>query len=466
MSREAARGWLAGVLSLLVPGLGSFIYARRRGMLLLTLSYLACHVVFWSYIYTKSAVDLAAMSVDDATLGNALYVVTFLSAVHLWSMAEAVRDTYGKLSPTVGLTAVFLLPFCLVAGSIINQRAMLNTVFQNVPLATELSQVPLSLSSEELGLTQMQDETVTILLAGSDGGPGRWSRRTDTMVVARLHVPTRSLLLVSVPRNLTKMRFTDPRLQELYPNGFNNIANAVFVDGQTRTDLYPGAQYPGMSMLTDGLSTLLGFPVSSWLMVDMEGFVRVVDAIGGVRIRATVDVEPTGTIPTDTGGSQRFEAGTSYTLNGEQALAYARSRTGNSDYSRMRRQRCVLAALATQASPASLLTNLTELQRTLGDYVFSNVARQDVPSLVRYLGAIDQSRIESVVLAPPVINSADWDPDEVRAIVAHAWAKLTGQPIPTTTMSLPQEQLVLDTNATSVGTLPEAESVKDACTLP
>jgi hypothetical protein len=112
-----------------------------------------------------------------------------------------------------------------------------------------------------------------------------------------------------------------------------------------------------------------------------------------------------------------------------------------------------------------LLTNLTELQRTVGDYVFSNVARQDVPSLVRYLGAIDQSRIESVVLAPPVINSSSWDPDEVRAIVANAWAKLTGQPAPTTTISLPQEQLALDTNTTSAGTLPEAESVKDACTL-
>ena len=437
-------------------------------MLLLTLSYLACHAVFWSYIYTKSAVDLAAMSVNDVTLGNVLYVVTFLSAVHLWSMAEAVRDTYGKLSPTIGLTAVFLLPFCLVAGSIINQRTMLNTVFQNAPLATGLSQGPSSVVSEDLGLTQLQDETVTILLAGSDGGPGRWSRRTDTMVVARLHVPTHSLLLVSVPRNLTKMRFTDPRLQDLYPNGFDDLANAVFVDGQTRAALYPGSQYPGMSMLTDGLSTLLGFPVSSWLMVDMEGFVRIVDAIGGVRIRATVDVEPTGTIPTHTGASQRFKAGTDYTLNGEQALAYARSRTGNSDYSRMRRQRCLLAALATQASPASLLTNLTELQRTVGDYVFSNVAREDLPSLVRYLGAIDSSRIKSVVLAPPVINSASWKPAEVLAIVGHAWEELTGEQIPSTTARVPQQQVspALDTDATSQNAIPEAESVRDACTLP
>lgn len=468
VSREAARGWLAGAISLLIPGLGSAVYAKRRWMLLLSVVYIACHAIFWSYIYTRSTVDLAVMSVDDGTLGSALYVVTFLSAVHLWSMAEAVRDTYGRLSPTVGLTAVFLLPFCLVAGSIINQRAMLNTVFQNTPLSTASAQTPTSLGSEELGFSQLQDETVTVLLTGSDGGPGRWSRRTDTMVVARLHIPTRSLLLISVPRNLTKMRFTDSRLQELYPNGFDDLANAVFVDGQARPALYPESQYPGMSMLTDGLSTLLGFPVSSWLMVDMEGFIRVVDAMGGVRIQATVDVEPTGTIPSHKGSPQRFQAGTSYTLDGTQALAYARSRTGNSDYSRMRRQRCVLAALATQASPSSLLTNLTELQRTVGDYVFSNIARQDVPSLVRYLGAIDASRINSVVLAPPVINSVSWDPDQVRAIVTKAWEELTGEASPTTTLSLPQEQsaLSIDTDATTTSTLPEAESVRDVCTLP
>ena len=134
----------------------------------------------------------------------------------------------------------------------------------------------------------------------------------------------------------------------------------------------------------------------------------------------------------------------------------------------MRRQRCLLAALATQASPASLLTNLTELQRTVGDYVFSNVAREDLPSLVRYLGAIDSSRIKSVVLAPPVINSASWKPDEVLAIVGHAWEELTGEQISSTTARVPQQQVspALDTDATSQNAIPEAESVRDACTLP
>ncbi|HEX6677437.1 MAG TPA: LCP family protein [Actinomycetes bacterium] len=41
-------------------------------------------------------------------------------------------------------------------------------------------------------------------------------------------------------------------------------------------------------------------------------------------------------------------------LDGPAALAYARSRYGTSDYDRMRRQRCLLSALAGQAGPAAM----------------------------------------------------------------------------------------------------------------
>ncbi len=83
-------------------------------------------------------------------------------------------------------------------------------------------------------------------------------------------------------------------------------------------------------------------------MVDMYGFAALVDAIGGLEINVQTDIKYGGVY----GTAGTIPAG-KRVLNGEQVLWYGRSRVGSDDFSRMGRQRCVIGALAQQASPRS-----------------------------------------------------------------------------------------------------------------
>ena len=70
------------------------------------------------------------------------------------------------------------------------------------------------------------------------------------------------------------------------------------------------------------------------------------------------------------------------TLDGDLALAYARSRTGSNDYSRMARQRCLITSVADQADPLSLLARLGEVLETIEHNVTTDITPEQLPDLV------------------------------------------------------------------------------------
>ena len=97
----------------------------------------------------------------------------------------------------------------------------------------------------------MLADVSTILLLGGDAGPGRSGLRTDSMILVSVHRPTGRAALISVPRNLEHLLFPpETLLARRYPNGFNDIANAVYPrvsgsrelrDAYSIEELSPGA---------------------------------------------------------------------------------------------------------------------------------------------------------------------------------------------------------------------------------
>lgn len=257
------------------------------------------------------------------------------------------------------------------------------------------------------GWTEATDGRINVLLLGVDSEPDRPGIRTDTIMVASVSATTGRTVLFSLPRNLQHAPFpeTSP-LYKLYPKGFacpdqSCMLNAVHSLAEKHRDLFPGVADPGMTALRDAVSETLGLTLNYHVIIDMGGFETLVDAIGGV----TVDIAKAVPIG---GGSSKVEGyiqpGTDVHLNGYQALWFARSRHGSSDYERMTRQKCVVSALAKQATPVNMVTRFQDLAKASGAMVSSDIPGTELGRLVELADGGRRLPIASVSFVPPLIE--------------------------------------------------------------
>jgi LCP family protein required for cell wall assembly len=248
----------------------------------------------------------------------------------------------------------------------------------------------------------LADGRLVVLLVGTDAGPGRWSARADTIIVAALDVHTGRAVLIGVPRNFTRLPLP-PELAADYPQGYwPDIANALYTAGLRVPERFPGAVDPGAAVLAGSLAQLLGLPIDYTAAVDMGGFVQLIDALGGV----TVDVaEPIATwlSPPFPGEDWRYYeiAPGRQHLDGHAALAYVRSRTGSSDYDRMQRQRCLLGALVREAERPSTLARLPAVLDAVQGSLRTDVPREALPWLLELGARVEPERIAVLGLVPP-----------------------------------------------------------------
>src|SRR5262249_14829875 len=127
-------------------------------------------------------------------------------------------------------------------------------------------------------------------------------------------------------------------------------------------------------------------------------------------------------------------------LNGYEALWYGRSRFDSDDYARMNRQRCLLGAIAKQASPLKVLTNFSELASAAKRIILTDIPSPALPALLALAQKAKSAKVTSVTFT----RSANFDPstprfsyiqDQVRLALAEATANPTGtSPPPATTV--------------------------------
>jgi LCP family protein required for cell wall assembly len=276
-------------------------------------------------------------------------------------------------------------------------------------------------------------DVTTILLLGGDAGPGRWSLRTDTMMLFSVHRPSGRAALISVPRNLMRLLFPpDSALGTEYPQGFTDLANAVYPIVQSRPALRDAYQVPGVDAgvvaLAQGLGYSLDVTIDDYVLVDMRGFVGLVDAIGGVTVDVPKAVPMPGNIP---------DAPTQYPdvlgpgvihMDGTTALGYARSRYADSDYHRAARQRALLAALGQQVSAGDVLGSYGAVAAALGASLRTSLTPDELADTLAVIGGVT-AIVESVGLVPPVVNVNNPDWNQLARIVGEVQVALTsGRP--------------------------------------
>ncbi len=144
---------------------------------------------------------------------------------------------------------------------------------------------------------------------------------------------------------------------------------------------------------------LLDLPIDYFAVVDLGGFVDLVDALGGVDLYVPEPILER-TSPAHEGEEWTridLKAGFQH-LTGDEALVYARSRSTSSDYARMDRQRCLLGALAEQADPFDIAIRIPSLVPVIKDVLATNIPLGHLPDLAEAAAGLDLTDIVSVRL--------------------------------------------------------------------
>lgn len=246
---------------------------------------------------------------------------------------------------------------------------------------------------------------LNVLLIGIDSGrKGSRTFLTDTMIVVSVDPTTGKVAFISLPRDTAGIPL--PRewtaARRVYGRTYDSKINTLYTTARVRSDLFPGNdRQRGYRALMGGLSELYGIDIGYYVAVDLRGFRGAVNALGGilVDVRAPLieDVYPTD----DGRGKIRlYVAGGLQRMNGQQALAFVRSRKSTSDFSRSARQQVLISAVRDQLDIGSLLAPgvLARLTSELKRHVKTNIPARMVPRLLALASEVKPKGRKSLVI--------------------------------------------------------------------
>lgn len=366
MAVGPARGRFGAALvaGALVPGTGHLILGDRRvgapllGFSLAVLLFAAAATVRLA----SSPVDAVALAAGIDVLAvigvgavGWLLVVT-ASTGDLLRRGHPSSPARRRRAKAVGVAVVLVpaLACSLIAASAFAGRGIVGSVFSG---GSDLA---------------AHDGRYNILVVGLDRAPGRTVVMPDSISVVSVDVATGRTAVVGVDRTTQNFDFPPgSALAGVFPDGNRCITgcelNHAYPYGLAHADLWPDADDPGMRGLTEAVEGYTGLTLSGYVAVELDAFVRLIDAVGGVTVDVLAEVPRTG-VP-DQGSDQLTLAGPPITtgvqhLDGDSALWFARSRFASSNSERMQRQGCLEDALLSQLDPARVLSAFVSLAST------------------------------------------------------------------------------------------------------
>jgi LCP family protein required for cell wall assembly len=456
--------WLTA-LGTVLPGL-AFLAAGRRALGWASLTALALLVAAGAWLATGGQEFAVRAAVSPRALLLVIVIAVTLAVV--WALV--IIAGYRMLAPAtttgpqhaVGALVVTLLALGVSAPAF--EAAHLASVQRNLITGLfadggESATVPESAAVDPWG----GRDRVNVMLLGGDGGEDRTGVRTDTVIVASIDTDTGATTTFSLPRNLQELPFPeDSPLHDVYPDGFwagsesESLLNAIYRNGPAdNPDILGPTDNPGADFLKLGVGEALGLTIDYYVLVNLDGFSQLIDALGGITVNVNYWVpiggEPSlGYLPDD-----YIAPGPNQHMDGERALHYARGRFGLTDYQRMDRQRCMINAIVEAADPTTLLSRYQQIAATTQDIVTTDIPQSVVGDFADLALKVKDAGIQSVVFDDSVIRPAYPDYDEMRSLVQQALST-TPSPTPTPAEEVPAaDATVPDT------TVPDATGAGD-----
>jgi LCP family protein required for cell wall assembly len=245
------------------------------------------------------------------------------------------------------------------------------------------------------------------------------------MIVFTMDVKKKQAALFSVPRNIWGVPLP-PEAAARFGATYDNLLNSLYPFALAHPEAFRGGRDPGATALKQVIANLVGLRIDYYALVDFGGFVDVVDALGGVDIDIPTRVLDRVSPATPGGAWIRIDLkpGAQH-LTALQTFAYVRARSQSSDFARIARQRCVLAAVAERANARRLLRAFPRLARTMRRSIGTDVSINSLPDLIELAAAIDTKRLVSIGFTPPTYTLEGNRPDiprireTVRSVIAN-----------------------------------------------
>lgn len=250
-------------------------------------------------------------------------------------------------------------------------------------------------------------ERFNVLLLGLDKRPndGGTAFRTDSMILISLDPATRSIGVLSIPRDLYVEIPRDTVVGQSY--GFQRINTAYFL-GERVQEGY------GALLAMQAVQYNLGVRVHDYVVFDFQAVINLIDAIGGIEIdvaREIIDREYPDMYTN--GYDPLYIAAGRQWMNGDLALKYARSRHGSSDFDRARRQQQVISAVRERILRFEMLPELIvrapNLWSGLSGHVRSGLALEQWIQLAVYAKDISSENIRYGVIDGRYVQPMMWN---------------------------------------------------------
>ena len=458
---RALRWTLAGTL---IPGLAHLAAGKRRVGAVMAGSFAALLLAGLVLLLAVPHTRLLELSVkpDELELvmaiSLALGLIWVLVVISSWTVHKPDQLRTGQRVVATGVVAALSLavaaPFAVGARTAYIQKDLLTSLFPDGPPTTNVAMPPMPPQSQATSFGPAtgfftNKPRVNVLLLGGDGGENRKGIRTDTMILASIDTETGRTVLISLPRNLMNVQFpTGSEMARRFPNGFPDMMNAIYDYAQLDKSVLPGVKHPGAELIKQTFAWTIAQPVDYFVLVNLDGFRDIVDAFGGVTINVDRRLPIGGAHDAYGNVTEQphayLEPGRRR-LNGYEALWYGRSRFDSDDYARMNRQRCLLGAIAKQASPIKVLTNFSSLASAAKRIILTDIPQAALPDLLLIANKAKDARVTSVAF----VRSASFNPaspqftyiqEQVRLALAEAARTSdalasTATPTPTPTVS-------------------------------
>ncbi len=213
-----------------------------------------------------------------------------------------------------------------------------------------------------------QKDPFSVLVLGVDEREGD-KGRSDTMIIMTVNPSLNSTKMVSIPRDT---------YTEIIGHGTKDKLNHAYAFG-------------GIEMALSTVENLFDMPIDYVVEVNMEGFQKVVDAVGGVTVQNNLAF---------TQDDFNFPKG-KITLTGEEALSYIRMRKEDpeGDWGRQNRQRQVIQGVLNEGKSITTLLNYREIFDAIGKNIKTNMSFDEMIDIQKnYRNAadtIEQLRFEN-----------------------------------------------------------------------
>jgi LCP family protein required for cell wall assembly len=407
---------VVALLSALWPGLGQLAVGARRTGILLALPPLIVLTLLLGALVSPDRLERLALLLDPTVIAVVLLVEVAVLAWRLTAVADAFRRGQGRARERgAALTAValvFVLVPSVYAAYLTNvAREAALEVFKPAEQAWHPSPFQPMYHDDDFGEQPIESTAplptpelgrFTVLLLGVDSGPGRSEFLTDTMIVASLDPIAGAVSMVSVPRDMVDVPLPDGRT-------YRNKINSLVSYANLYPKKFPGAT-SGEAVLAAALGKLLNVRVDGWAEVNLPGFVKVIDSIGGVDVtvrNALCDPRY------DEYGFNGFAINPGkYHLDGQGALAYARIRKsyGENDFTRAARQGEIVVAARDRVVKGGFLNDPAGFIEGMGKLLTTSLDPATISQYVESAASIQRDHVYRSVITYPLVHGASADP--------------------------------------------------------